>query len=81
MVASADQPLLLPLTGSLYVKGKVASTDQLLVNIGTDYYVEVRMPLPLPTRTPCHHVVALTGPDERRHSVVNPLQGRSASSC
>jgi hypothetical protein len=38
---SADQPLLLPLTGSLYVKGKVADTQQLLVNIGTDYYVEV----------------------------------------
>lgn len=37
----ADQPLLLPLTGSLYVKGKVANTEQLLVNIGTDYYVEV----------------------------------------
>lgn len=32
---------MLPLTGSLYVKGKVASTEQLLVNIGTDYFVEV----------------------------------------
>lgn len=32
---------MLPLTDSLYVKGKVANTEQLLVNIGTDYYVEV----------------------------------------
>lgn len=32
---------MLPLTGSLYVKGKVADTQHLLVNIGTDYYVEV----------------------------------------
>jgi hypothetical protein len=39
----ADQPLLLPLTESLYVKGKVANTEQLLVNIGTDYYVEVSL--------------------------------------
>jgi hypothetical protein len=39
--AHTDQPLLLPLTSSLYVKGKVASTDTLLVNVGTDYYVEV----------------------------------------
>lgn len=42
--AFADQPLLLPLTGSLYVKGKVANTEQLLVNIGTDYFVEVGVP-------------------------------------
>jgi prefoldin alpha subunit len=40
-VDTADQPLMLPLTGSLYVKGKVADTQHLLVNIGTDYYVEV----------------------------------------
>lgn len=38
-----DQPLLLPLTSSLYVKGRVASPDKLLVNVGTDYYVEVRV--------------------------------------
>lgn len=41
----ADQPLMLPLTGSLYVKGKVASSEQLLVNIGTDYFVEVCLPV------------------------------------
>jgi hypothetical protein len=37
----ADQALLLPLTQSLYVKGKVAETEKVIVNIGTDYYVEV----------------------------------------
>jgi prefoldin subunit 5 len=37
----ADQALLLPLTQSLYVKGKVAETEKVMVNIGTDYYVEV----------------------------------------
>lgn len=42
MPPCAEQPLLLPLTSSLYVKGKVADTEKVLVNIGTDYYVEVR---------------------------------------
>jgi hypothetical protein len=37
----ADQAVLLPLTQSLYVKGKVADTEKVMVNIGTDYYVEV----------------------------------------
>lgn len=36
-----EQPLLLPLTSSLYVKGKVADTEKVLVNVGTDYYVEM----------------------------------------
>jgi prefoldin alpha subunit len=40
----ADQALLLPLTQSLYVKGKVAETEKVMVNIGTDYYVEVSSP-------------------------------------
>lgn len=39
--APVDQPILLPLTSSVYVKGKVAETEKVLVNIGTDYYVEV----------------------------------------
>jgi Prefoldin subunit len=38
----ADQPLLLPLTPSLYVKGTLANTERVLVNVGTDYFVEVR---------------------------------------
>lgn len=41
-VGAADQPVLLPLTSSLYVKGKLADTEKVLVNVGTDYFVEVR---------------------------------------
>lgn len=40
--APAGQPLMLPLTQSLYVSGTVANVDQVLVDIGTGYYVEVR---------------------------------------
>lgn len=36
-----DQAVLLPLTQSLYVKGKVADTERVMVSIGTDYYVEM----------------------------------------
>lgn len=38
----SGQPLLLPLTSSLYVAGTLASTDNVLVDIGTGYYMEVR---------------------------------------
>ena len=39
-------PILVPLTSSLYVPGKLASTDVVLVDIGTGFYVEkVRQPL------------------------------------
>ncbi|KAK9907732.1 hypothetical protein WJX75_008850 [Coccomyxa subellipsoidea] len=34
------QPLLLPLTSSLYVAGTLASTDSVLIDIGTGYYME-----------------------------------------
>ena len=33
-------PILVPLTPSLYVPGKLASTDTVLVDIGTGFYVE-----------------------------------------
>jgi hypothetical protein len=33
---------MLPLTPSLYVNGSVASTEKVLVDIGTGYFVEVR---------------------------------------
>lgn len=33
-------PILVPLTPSLYVPGKLASTDVVLVDIGTGFYVE-----------------------------------------
>lgn len=32
--------MLLPLTESLYVTGKLASTGRVLVDVGTGYYVE-----------------------------------------
>lgn len=37
----AGQPLLLPLTSSLYVPGALAETEKVLIDIGTGYYVEV----------------------------------------
>ena len=41
VIALAGQPLLLPLTQSLYVSGSVASVESVLVDVGTGYYVEV----------------------------------------
>ncbi len=38
----ADQPMLLPLTSAVYVSGKLASHDAILLDIGTGYYAEVR---------------------------------------
>lgn len=35
-----DKPLLVPLTSSLYVPGKLASTSHVLVDVGTGFYVE-----------------------------------------
>ncbi|KAK0509491.1 hypothetical protein JMJ35_007885 [Cladonia borealis] len=37
-------PILVPLTPSLYVPGKLASTDTVLVDIGTGFYVEKTPP-------------------------------------
>nr|POE47684.1 prefoldin subunit 5 [Quercus suber] len=36
----ADKSLLVPLTSSLYVPGKLADTEHVLVDIGTGFYVE-----------------------------------------
>ena len=36
----AGHPLLLPLTGSVYVAGTLASPESVLVDIGTGYYME-----------------------------------------
>ena len=41
-VAAAGQPMLVPVTSSLYVKGMVANPDRVLVDIGTSYFIEVR---------------------------------------
>jgi prefoldin alpha subunit len=37
----AGQEILVPLTQSLYVSGTVASTEHVLIDVGTNYYVEV----------------------------------------
>eukprot|EP00877_Chromochloris_zofingiensis_P000955 jgi/Chrzof1/10860/Cz05g15030.t1 len=39
--ADIRQPLLLPLTSSLYVPGALAETEKVLIDIGTGYYVEM----------------------------------------
>lgn len=36
---SSGKDILVPLSGSLYVPGKFASADELLVDVGTGYYV------------------------------------------
>jgi hypothetical protein len=41
IAASAGHELLLPLTSSLYVRGSLEDTENVLVNVGTGYYVEV----------------------------------------
>jgi len=35
-----DKPILVPLTSSLYVPGKLADTSNVLVDVGTGYYIE-----------------------------------------
>lgn len=36
----SDKPILVPLTTSLYVPGTLADTDNVIVEVGTGYYVE-----------------------------------------
>ncbi len=36
----ADKPILVPLTSSLYVPGKIADTEHVIVDVGTGFYVE-----------------------------------------
>ncbi|KKY23863.1 putative prefoldin subunit [Phaeomoniella chlamydospora] len=38
--AKADQEILVPLTGSLYVPGKLADREKVIVDVGTGFYVE-----------------------------------------
>ena len=40
MKEGEGKPLLVPLTSSLYVPGKLASTTHVLVDVGTGFYVE-----------------------------------------
>jgi len=37
---TAGQDILVPLTGSMYVPGQVTNPDQVIVDIGTGYYIE-----------------------------------------
>jgi prefoldin alpha subunit len=39
-ITVADKTILVPLTTSLYVPGKLANTDSVMVDVGTGYYVE-----------------------------------------
>lgn len=36
----ADQPILIPLTSSLYVPGKLTDLENVVVDVGTGYYVQ-----------------------------------------
>eukprot|EP01120_Amphizonella_sp_Union-15-10_P012189 TRINITY_DN5376_c0_g2_i3.p1 TRINITY_DN5376_c0_g2~~TRINITY_DN5376_c0_g2_i3.p1 ORF type:complete len:153 (+),score=25.57 TRINITY_DN5376_c0_g2_i3:108-566(+) len=40
----ADKELMVPMTSSLYVPGKLADTKRVLVDIGTGYYIEQTVP-------------------------------------
>ncbi|KAK4117241.1 Prefoldin alpha subunit [Canariomyces notabilis] len=37
---TGEKPVLVPLTNSLYVKGQLADSDRVLVDVGTGFYVE-----------------------------------------
>ncbi|KAG6902149.1 hypothetical protein C0995_003906 [Termitomyces sp. Mi166 len=41
---NADKTILVPLTNSLYVPGKLSDLDHVIVDIGTGYYVEKTRP-------------------------------------
>ncbi|XP_058791203.1 prefoldin subunit 5 [Phymastichus coffea] len=41
---AAGKEILVPLTGSMYVPGKLADTEKVLIDIGTGYYAEVTIP-------------------------------------
>ncbi|XP_018332227.1 probable prefoldin subunit 5 [Agrilus planipennis] len=38
---SEDKPLLVPLTGSMYVPGRLKDTNRVIIDIGTGYYAEM----------------------------------------
>jgi hypothetical protein len=54
--AHAGQPVLLPLTESLYISGAMESVEKVLIDIGTGYFVEVR-PLAARLHRTCHPVL------------------------
>ena len=47
-MCSADRVILVPLTNSLYVPGKLCEVDNVLIDVGTGYYVKkVRQSIPI----------------------------------
>ena len=56
------QPVLLPMTESLYVPGTLESVDTVLLEIGTGYYVEVREG-ELASSARCHGFVWFSSPE------------------
>ena len=38
--ANADRPIMVPLTGSLYVPGRLSNVKTVMVDVGTGYFVE-----------------------------------------
>ena len=39
-LTDTDQPLLVPLTTSLYVSGALADKDRVMIDVGTGYFLE-----------------------------------------
>ena len=44
--AETDKTILVPLTNSLYVPGKLKDTEHVIVDVGTGYYVKKVRPIP-----------------------------------
>ncbi|KAL1452739.1 hypothetical protein WDU94_006942 [Cyamophila willieti] len=42
--SSQGNPIMVPLTDSMYVEGKIADADKVIVDIGTGFYVEKSIP-------------------------------------
>ena len=56
LLRSSDSSVLVPLTSSLYVPGRLATRDSVLVDIGTGFYVEKvhdHFPFPLTSHASC----------------------------
>lgn len=42
--STQGNPIMVPLTDSMYVEGKVANADKVIIDIGTGFYVEKSIP-------------------------------------
>ena len=66
-IGGIGKPILVPLTTSLYVPGTLADTENVIVDVGTGFYVE-KVCLPSPQ---LHPPRKLTFPEhERRNEVL-----------